>query len=235
MTGKFWKFGIGIGVIVAVVGWLAVSGFEQNKTYYVTVQELVSGKSARQRIRVGGVVADGSIERHGGQVRFRISQDAVSVPVVYVGTDTLPDTFVAGSQAGSSEVRIQIPVGARIRHAQEGRTGRKLTGEANAFQTRVYNDECSIPRFLTPEINHEPSRQYRRDRGLGFWTLCGHCRRVRRAPPKPANHQERRARNLGLLRNGYAGRGDAGIPDSDRQLQQRVRGQPFQSRPAFLL
>ena len=99
MKGKYWKFAIGIGVIVAVVGWLAVSGFEQNKTYYVTVSELVSGKSARQRIRVGGVVADGSIERHGGQVRFRLSQDAVSVPVVYVGTDTLPDTFVAGSQA----------------------------------------------------------------------------------------------------------------------------------------
>jgi len=99
MKGKYWKFAVGIGVIVAVVGWLAVSGFEQNKTYYVTVTELVSGKSARQRIRVGGVVADGSIERHGGQVRFRLSQDAVSVPVVYVGTDTLPDTFVAGSQA----------------------------------------------------------------------------------------------------------------------------------------
>ena len=99
MKGKYWKFAVGIGVIVAVVGWLAVSGFEQNKTYYVTVTELVSGKSARQRIRVGGVVADGSIERHGGQVRFRLSQDAVSVPVVYVGTDTLPDTFVNGSQA----------------------------------------------------------------------------------------------------------------------------------------
>jgi cytochrome c-type biogenesis protein CcmE len=99
MKGKYLKFAIGIGAIVAVVGWLAVSGFEQNKTYYVTVNELVSGKTARQRVRVGGVVAAGSIERHGGQVRFRLSQDAVSVPVVYVGTDTLPDTFVDGSQA----------------------------------------------------------------------------------------------------------------------------------------
>ncbi len=99
MRGKHLKFAIGIGVIVAVVGWLAISGFEQNKTYYVTVSELVSGKTARQRIRVGGVVADGSIERHGGQVRFRLSQDAASVPVVYVGSDTLPDTFVGGSQA----------------------------------------------------------------------------------------------------------------------------------------
>lgn len=99
MKARRLKFAIGIGVIVAVVGWLAVSGFEQNKTYYVTVGELVSGKATRQRVRVGGVVAPGSIERHGGEVRFRLSQDASSVPVVYVGTDTLPDTFVDGSQA----------------------------------------------------------------------------------------------------------------------------------------
>ncbi|HEV2423655.1 MAG TPA: cytochrome c maturation protein CcmE [Terriglobia bacterium] len=97
MRGKHLKFAIGIGAIVAVVGWLAISGFEQNKTYYVTVSELLGGKAARQRVRVGGVA--GSIERHGGQVRFQLSQDAASVPVVYVGTDTLPDTFVNGSQA----------------------------------------------------------------------------------------------------------------------------------------
>jgi cytochrome c-type biogenesis protein CcmE len=99
MKAKQLKFAIGIGVIVAVVGWLAVSGFEQNKTYYVTVGELLSGKTARQRVRVGGVVAAGSMDRHGGQVHFRLSQDAASVPVVYVGTDTLPDTFVEGSEA----------------------------------------------------------------------------------------------------------------------------------------
>jgi cytochrome c-type biogenesis protein CcmE len=99
MRGKRLKFSIGIGVILAVVGWLAVSGFEQNKTYYVTVTELVKGKAAREHVRVGGVVAPGSIERHGGQVSFRLSQDTTSVPVVYVGNDTLPDTFVGGSQA----------------------------------------------------------------------------------------------------------------------------------------
>ena len=99
MQGKRIKFGIGIGVILAVVGWLAISGFEQNKTYYVTVNELLSGKAGRERVRVGGVVAPGSVERHGGQVSFRLAQDAASVPVVYVGSDTLPDTFVGGAQA----------------------------------------------------------------------------------------------------------------------------------------
>jgi cytochrome c-type biogenesis protein CcmE len=99
MKGKHVKFAIGIGVIVAAVAWLAGSGFEQNKTYYVTVNELLSGKAAQQRVRVGGEVAPGSVERRGGQVTFRLSQDSASVPVVYVGTDTLPDTFVGGSQA----------------------------------------------------------------------------------------------------------------------------------------
>jgi len=99
MKAKQLKFGIGIGVILAVVGWLAVSGFEQNKTYYMTVGEILNGKGGHQHVRVGGMVAPGSLERHGGQVTFRLSQDAASIPVTYVGSDTLPDTFVGGAQA----------------------------------------------------------------------------------------------------------------------------------------
>jgi cytochrome c-type biogenesis protein CcmE len=99
MSKNKWKFGIGIGIILAVVAWEAVSGFQQSKTYYVTVAELVRGKAARTRVRVGGVVAPNSIERHGSAVSFRLAQEAVSVPVMYVGTDTLPDTFVGGAQA----------------------------------------------------------------------------------------------------------------------------------------
>lgn len=99
MNGKMIKFGVGIGVILAVVGWLAVSGFQQNKTYYYTVSELLGGKGGHQHVRVGGVVADGSVDRRGGQVKFRLVQDSASVPVNYVGSDTLPDTFVGGAQA----------------------------------------------------------------------------------------------------------------------------------------
>jgi len=99
MHGKKFKFGIGIGAILAIVTWLAVSGFQQNKTYYYTVSELLSGKGGHQHVRVGGVVAQGSVERRGGQVSFRLIQDSASVPVAYVGSDTLPDTFVGGAQA----------------------------------------------------------------------------------------------------------------------------------------
>jgi cytochrome c-type biogenesis protein CcmE len=99
MNGKKVKFGVGIGVILAVVAWLAVSGFQQNKTYYYTVSELIVGKGGHQHVRVGGVVEQGSVQRRGGQVTFQLVQDSASVPVTYVGTDTLPDTFVGGAQA----------------------------------------------------------------------------------------------------------------------------------------
>lgn len=99
MKNKKLKFGIGIGIILAVVVWEAFTGFQQSKTYYVTVNELLQGKAAHQRVRVGGVVEPDSIQRHGGQVTFRLSQDSKSIPVTYVGTDTLPDTFKGGAQA----------------------------------------------------------------------------------------------------------------------------------------
>lgn len=99
MINKKIKFGIGIGIILGVATWEAVTGFQQSKTYYVTVSELAGGKSRQRRIRVGGIVAPGSIEHHGGMTTFRLAQDSLSIPVTYVGTDTLPDTFKDGAQA----------------------------------------------------------------------------------------------------------------------------------------
>ncbi len=99
MKNKRLKFGIGIAIILGVVAWEAISGFQQSKTYYFTVNELLAGKAGTKRVRVGGVVAANSIERRGGQVSFRLAQDAQSIPVTYIGTDTLPDTFKDGAQA----------------------------------------------------------------------------------------------------------------------------------------
>jgi len=99
MHTRKWKFGIGIGIILAVVAWEGISGFQESKTYYVTVNELTQAGSARRHVRVGGVVAQGSIERRSGQVSFRLAQDTQSIPVTYVGADTLPDTFKDGAQA----------------------------------------------------------------------------------------------------------------------------------------
>jgi cytochrome c-type biogenesis protein CcmE len=93
------KFGIGIAIILAAVAWEAVSGFQQSKTYYVTVKELTSGKSTHEHVRVGGIIVPGSIHRSGQILTFRISQDHESIPVTYIGKDTLPDDFKGGANA----------------------------------------------------------------------------------------------------------------------------------------
>jgi len=95
------KFGIGIGVIVfsmAFLGWL---GYGESKTYYHTIAELQSlqGASLNHRMRVGGTVEPGSIRRMAGRVDFVLDGEGKTLPVSYIGSDPLPDTFVDKSQA----------------------------------------------------------------------------------------------------------------------------------------
>jgi cytochrome c-type biogenesis protein CcmE len=97
---KKWPFAIGIVIILTTVGWLAYSGIEESKTYYVTVSELLSApNTAHRRFRVAGDVASGSIQRSAGRVQFQLQQGAQLVPIVYTGTDPLPDTLRDGAQA----------------------------------------------------------------------------------------------------------------------------------------
>ena len=95
------KFG-GLGaVVVAVPAWLAASGVDANKSYYKTITELSSmGERAKDtHLRVGGDIVAGSIVRSAATVKFTLKQGARTLPVVYTGTDPLPDTFRDGSQA----------------------------------------------------------------------------------------------------------------------------------------
>jgi len=93
------KFGIGIAIILAAVGWEGVSGFQQSKSYYVTVKELTSGKVTHQHVRVGGIIVPGSIHRTGEILTFSLSQEKATLPVTYVGNATLPDDFKGGANA----------------------------------------------------------------------------------------------------------------------------------------
>jgi cytochrome c-type biogenesis protein CcmE len=95
------KFGVGIGVIVAALGFLAWLGYGESKTYYHTIAELPSlqGSAKAHRLRVGGTVEPGSIRRASGRVDFVLQGEGKSLPVSYVGADPLPDTFVDKSQA----------------------------------------------------------------------------------------------------------------------------------------
>lgn len=94
------KFAVGVGIILVSLSALAWMGARESKTYYHTVAELSSldAVARSQRIRVGGDVETGSIQRLAGRVDFVIKAEGQSLPVSYVGRDPLPDTFKDGAQ-----------------------------------------------------------------------------------------------------------------------------------------
>jgi cytochrome c-type biogenesis protein CcmE len=71
-TQKYLKFSSAIGVILVALGFLAYTGVQESKSYYVTIKELRGmGDSAHtKRLRVAGNVQPGSIKRTGTKVRF---------------------------------------------------------------------------------------------------------------------------------------------------------------------
>ena len=95
------KFGIGVGVIVVAMAFLAWLGYGESKTYYHTIAELqtLQGADLTHRMRVGGTVEPGSIHRMTGRIDFVLQGEGTSLPVSYVGSDPLPDTFTDNSQA----------------------------------------------------------------------------------------------------------------------------------------
>jgi cytochrome c-type biogenesis protein CcmE len=95
------KFGVGIGIILVSLGCLAWMGYGESKTYYHTIAEYQSlqGGARNHRMRLAGTVAPGSIKHAVGRIDFILEEEGKALPVSYVGSDPLPDTFVDKSQA----------------------------------------------------------------------------------------------------------------------------------------
>ena len=95
------KFYVGAAIILVTLGWLGWVGATESKAYYHTVPELFSLKGAarRQRMRVSGYVKKGSIHQDGQSIDFTIQEGGKALPVSYIGTSPLPDTFKGGEQA----------------------------------------------------------------------------------------------------------------------------------------
>ena len=100
-TKKHIQFGAAIAVILLTLSYLAYTGVEESKSYYVTISELRGmGDSAyARRLRVAGTVVPGSIKRQGTTVEFLLQENANTLPVTYKGTEAPPDTFKDDSQA----------------------------------------------------------------------------------------------------------------------------------------
>lgn len=103
-SSKYLRFGVAIGVILLSLGYLAYTGVEQSKSYYVTIAELrqqaAQGDAVySKRLRVAGTVEAGSIRRQGSRVEFTLVEEGNKLPVTYRGSETPPDTFKDDSQA----------------------------------------------------------------------------------------------------------------------------------------
>lgn len=100
-TARYLKFGSATVLILLTLGYLAYTGVQESKSYYVTIKELRGmGDSAyTKRLRVAGNVVPGSIKRSGTRVEFVLVEQDQRLPVVYTGTEAPPDTFKDDSQA----------------------------------------------------------------------------------------------------------------------------------------
>ncbi|MHA1553013.1 MAG: cytochrome c maturation protein CcmE [Alphaproteobacteria bacterium] len=84
------------GVVLVIAAGLVLYALSDRIVFFnspsdVLAQEVPSGS----RIRLGGLVADGSIEKSGdGQVRFAVTDGAATITVAYRGI--LPDLFREG-------------------------------------------------------------------------------------------------------------------------------------------
>jgi cytochrome c-type biogenesis protein CcmE len=100
-TSKYLKFGGATVLILLMLGYLAYTGVQESKSYYVTIKELrgLGDDAYTKRLRVAGNVQPGSIKRSGTHVDFILVEQELSLPVSYAGTEPPPDTFKDNSQA----------------------------------------------------------------------------------------------------------------------------------------
>lgn len=84
---------VGVGIAAA----LGLRAFQRNLLYYFTPSQVAAGDAhTGQLFRMGGLVANGSVQRTPGTmtVHFTLTDMQHSVPIVYTGI--LPDLFREG-------------------------------------------------------------------------------------------------------------------------------------------
>lgn len=92
---------LAVGAIVALaVIYLVYSGIQSTSMYYMTVDELLSGKIAAsdEELRISGSVLDGTVQSDAKNMtlRFTAAGETRNVPVVYKGV--VPDSFKPGAE-----------------------------------------------------------------------------------------------------------------------------------------
>jgi cytochrome c-type biogenesis protein CcmE len=138
----YMKFGLLTAVVVGTLGWLAVGGINESKTYFKTIPELnkMGDQAQVKRLRVTGYVQPGSIVREGHAVKFTLVEnegdknEGLHLPVMYSGFDTLPDTFKDHAQA-----------------VADGKLDPNGVFQANKIQAKCASKyEATAPKIVTP-------------------------------------------------------------------------------------
>ena len=96
-----------IAIIIVSLGYLAYTGVQESKSYYVTIGELrkMGDDAYTKRLRVAGNVVPGTIHQAGTNADFvLVEQDPqtnqrLELRVSYKGTEPPPDTFKDNAQA----------------------------------------------------------------------------------------------------------------------------------------
>ena len=115
---------------VGVASALVLNALDSNVAFFFTPTQVSAGAAPRERtFRVGGLVKQGSLQRHQMTVQFVITDTARELPVRYSGI--LPDLFKEGKGA-----------------VAQGRLG--ANGEFVASEVFAKHDENYMP----PEAQH---------------------------------------------------------------------------------
>src|SRR4030088_247317 len=95
------KFGSATVVILLLLGYLAYTGVQDSKSYYVTISELhkMGNGVYSKSLRVAGNVQPGWMKRTGRHVQFVLVEQDQLPSVDYTGGEAPPDTFKDDSQA----------------------------------------------------------------------------------------------------------------------------------------
>ena len=91
---------LAVGLVIAGLGIataLTLRAFEDNLMFFIDVSEVVAGNYPEDRnFRIGGLVADGSVQREEGSLdmTFSVTDTRCVLPVTYSGV--VPDLFREG-------------------------------------------------------------------------------------------------------------------------------------------
>jgi cytochrome c-type biogenesis protein CcmE len=153
------RIGVASVIILGTIGYLAATGAEGAKSYYVTVPEMqaMGDKAYHSNLRVEGYVKPASIEQSGPNVNFVLTEfeshnpkataNPRTIRVDYQGSEPPPDTFKGDAQAlaigtmGRDGVfhatQLQAKCASKYAPATPGQNGQPAAAPANDKRAAV--------------------------------------------------------------------------------------------------